>query len=237
MGRRFKVLTLIFSVMIFAVACGSGSGKEAVQQKPEVQLGKIEYETIDVNSQEFSELYSDSEFAAWYDESYKKEGLYSFDAEEDCYLLLSAGEKKTGGYSIDDIVLEGTESNIKVTASLHVPTEGSQVTQALTYPHVLLRIPADEREYVFDEFKEIQEAAKKEALTGTGIYTGQIDPQSIEIKISGAPEETAAKAFQLDESLMDNFEEKQGLQSGDKVKFSYFVDEHQRSIITQIEKL
>jgi hypothetical protein len=101
----------------------------------------------------------------------------------------------------------------------------------------LLRIPLDERELAFDGFDEINDPVKQEMLTDSGSYVGQIDANSIEIKISGVPEDLASKAFQLDESLKDNFEEKQGLQSGDQVKFTYFVDEYERNILMTIEKL
>jgi hypothetical protein len=221
--------------MILTVACGT---EEDTTQKPEVTIGELEYELVDVNSTEFEELYSDAEFAGWYDDSYKTEGVYSFNSEEASFILVSAGEKKTGGYSIENIVLTGNENNVEVTADLHVPAEGSPVTQAVTYPNVLLRIPVEERELAFKGFEEIADPAEQQKmLTDSGTYVGQIDANSIEIKISGVPEEAASKAFQLEESLKDNFEQKHGLQSGDQVKFTYFVDEYERPILMTIEKI
>lgn len=236
MIKYLRVFALILIVMLFAVGCGKDG--EDVTQKPEVPMGELDYEVVDVNSSEFSELYSESEFAEWYDESYKAEGAYSFDTDEYLYVLVSAGEKKTGGYTIENILLIGDEDEIELTADLRVPAEGSPVTQAVTYPNVLLRIPFDERKVEFEGFKEIIDPPQlQETLTGSGTYVGQIDTNSIEIKVSGVPDDTASKAFQLDEKLKDNFEAKHGLQSGDQVKFSYFVDEYERPILMTIEKI
>jgi len=236
--KHLKLFALILIVMLFAVACGTDG--EDVTQKPEVKMGKLDYEVVDVNSAEFSELYSDSdsEFAKWYDASYKAEGAYSFEIGENLYVLISAGEKKTGGYTIENVVLIGDDDEIEVTADLRVPAEGSPVTQAVTYPNVLLRIPFDERKVEFEGFKEIIEPSQQQEMsTGSGTYVGQIDANSVEIKVSGAPEDTASKAFQLEEKLKDNFEEKHGLQSGDEVEFSYFVDEYERPILKTIKKI
>ena len=39
-------------------------------------MGEIEFEQVEVNTDAFDELYGDSEFAAWYDENLKEEGLF-----------------------------------------------------------------------------------------------------------------------------------------------------------------
>lgn len=236
MARYLKIFVLILAVMMFTVACGTD---EEPQPEPEVTIGKLEFEVVDVNSADFSALYSDSEFAEWYDASYKQEGVFTFDKDEESYVLICAGEKNTGGYTIDNVVLTGSESNIEVSADLHVPAESTLVTQAITYPNLLLRMPLDEREPVFEGFNEIKDTKeeKQEALTGNGTYVGQIDANSIEIIISGVPEDEATKAFRLEEELKDDFEGKHGLQSGDEVKFTYFVDEYQRPILMTIEKI
>lgn len=234
MGKLLKVALLIVTILIFAVACGSG--EEA--QKPELQMGEIEFEQIDLNSAKFDGLYADADFADWFEQNCKEKGVFSYDlGEEERCILLCAGEKSTGGYSIGKITVTGTEENIKITAELNVPADGSPVTQSLTYPNALISIPLDERELVFDGFEEIKETVKQELKQDTGRYVGQIDPHSVEIKISGVPDELAAKAFQLDDAIRDDFEEKHGLKSGDEVKFTYFVDEHQRPVLKEISKL
>lgn len=69
----------------------------------------------------------------------------------------------------------------------------------------------------------------------TGIYQGLIDSNSIEIKIDGAPEDTAYKAFALSASVIEGFEQL-GLDTGDKVSFTYTEEEDQQPLISEISK-
>lgn len=234
MYKRIGVLALVVFIALFAAGCNS---EEETPQKPEIQMGELEYETVDRNSDVFADLYADEDFRSWYEDNSKKEGISSFEMGEDLYILLSAGEKNTGGYSIDNIVISGKEGEIQVEANLNVPSGDSFLTQNINYPQVLLRIPLDERPLNFAGFNEVEYKVEQELLQGTGTYVGQIDSNSVEIEISGVPEEEAAKAFRLDESIKEDFEEKHGLQTGDKVSFTYLVDEYQRNVLKEIKKL
>jgi hypothetical protein len=236
LGRHLKLLALIVTVLILCAACGTGGSGEGQPAKPEVITGPLEFQLVSVNSEEFEQLNSEEEFAQWYSESYQVEGVDSFKTDDALYVLLSAGEKSTGGYSIDNVAVSGSQDTILVTADLHVPAPGSPVTQAITYPNVLLKLALDDRELEFKGFTEITDPAEQDVLTDSGTYVGQIDLNSVEIEISGVPEDEAAKAFQLEEPNLD-FEGEFGLQPGDQVKFTYFVDEHERSILTSIEKI
>ena len=76
----------------------------------------------------------------------------------------------------------------------------------------------------------------QEILADSGTYVGQIDNNSIEIKISGVPEEKAAKAFRFTDdskAIFDGLE----LQEGDKVKFQYYINEDEQNILVNIEKI
>ena len=78
----------------------------------------------------------------------------------------------------------------------------------------------------------------KEIKTDTGRYTGQIDGNSIEIKISGVPDDLAAKAFRFDENTGAKTQfEQLGLTGGENVKFRYWVNEHGQNLIIEIEKI
>ncbi len=65
---------------------------------------------------------------------------------EDNIIILSWGEKPTGGYSIDieDIKLEDGE--LSVYYRLSSPAPGEAVTQAITYPEDSAEIPGDYEE-------------------------------------------------------------------------------------------
>jgi len=74
-----------------------------------------------------------------------------------------------------------------------------------------------------------------EVKENSGTYLGQIDSHSIEIQISGVPEEIDPRAFQLSSRVQEEFES-YGFETGDQVKFSYTVQDHgQVSTMTIIE--
>lgn len=63
-----------------------------------------------------------------------------------------------------------------------------------------------------------------EVKIDSGRYVGQIDSNSIEIKISGVPDEIAARAFQLSDEVKEKFQE-YGFKEGDEVIFDYIPGE------------
>ena len=66
--------------------------------------------------------------------------------------------------------------------------------------------------------------------TGTGRYNGQIDSNSIEIKLSGVP---APQAFRFSDPIRENFDTLK-LNAGDTVKVNYLVNEHGQNIILEL---
>lgn len=70
----------------------------------------------------------------------------------------------------------------------------------------------------------------------SGRYVGQIDNNFIEIKISGVPENLAAKSFMLSEKVKGEFE-KYGLKKDDVVQFSYIVNSNKQNVISEIKKI
>ena len=87
------------------------------------------------------------------------------------------------------------------------------------------------------EGKPLETAVENDSVKkDSGTYVGLIDNHSIEIKISGVPEEKAAKAFELSDKIKDNFESF-GLKTGDQVHFSYYVNNNGQMLITSIEKI
>jgi hypothetical protein len=70
----------------------------------------------------------------------------------------------------------------------------------------------------------------------SGRYTGRIDNNFIEIRISGVPEEISARSFMLSEEMKADFD-KYGLQENDVVGFSYKTNEHGQNILTELKKI
>lgn len=65
---------------------------------------------------------------------------------------------------------------------------------------------------------------------GTGRYNGQIDSNSIEIKLSGTPE---PQAFRFNEPIRAKFDTYK-LNVGDTVKVNYLVNEYGQNIILEL---
>lgn len=52
-----------------------------------------------------------------------------------------AGEKSTGGYSVEITSVETTNSQLVITAKYSQPQADDIVTEAFTYPHHIIKIP------------------------------------------------------------------------------------------------
>lgn len=72
--------------------------------------------------------------------------------------------------------------------------------------------------------------------TDSGHYQGQIDSNSIEIKIGGVPDNMAYRAFQLSEPLKENFES-YGFKANEEVLFKYTENEGERPVIIEISRI
>jgi hypothetical protein len=78
----------------------------------------------------------------------------------------------------------------------------------------------------------------EDIITDSGNFTGRIDSLSIEIHISGVPEdnENAYRAFELSEQLREDFDAL-GIETGDQVIFKYKPgSEGRRGVIMEINK-
>jgi len=80
------------------------------------------------------------------------------------------------------------------------------------------------------------QSVKPEVKTDSGRYVGQIDGNSIEIKVSGVPDELAARAFQLNDQLKAHFQELD-LEEGDDIRFNFYERKNQQPLIIDIVKL
>lgn len=74
---------------------------------------------------------------------------------------------------------------------------------------------------------------QQDIKVGSGTYVGQIDNNSVEIIISGAPEEMASRAFRLSPEVRERFDQL-GLQDNSPVKFEYYVDNQDQWMLVNI---
>lgn len=227
MGKRIlAVLVITIFVVGFVTGCGS---KDQKANTDDVVIGDMEFEVINPNELE------DGDVKDWYSEKYMEEGFYTKNTDDVKYILLAAGVQSTGGYSIEIISVEGKENEIVVDGKLNAPEEGEIVTQALTYPSALIKVEDISREAFKGNFEkpavEVNNDlndALEDLETVTGVYSGQIDANSIEMKI-----DNNHKAFRLsDEGKITIAEDK--IKIGDVITVNYIENEHGQLIIQEI---
>lgn len=212
-------------VLCLMVVCCILTGMVAACTQDTGRSGEVEYKIIAL-----SDL-KDEALKQWYEDSYKKEGSHSASIGDGFkYLLICAGERPTGGYSIEVTKVVKEEDEIVFYTRLNVPGKEEAVIQAITYPHLLLRVKAEDTQTVKAKLEVADESGQNNRKKVLGIYVGQIDNNSIEIEIDGQP-----KAFWLDDKVKSVFE-KDKYQKGDKVFIEYHNDKHDRPVICKIAK-
>ncbi len=133
----------MLSLMLIAGLVVSGCGGQSAQKKPISDT--INYERIDTNTES---LKSNPQLNQWYSENYQREGIYTKDLDNKTYILVSAGQKSTGGYVMEVVNVIAAE-NIEIHTRVTEPKSSDFTTSVLTYPHVLIAIAPDNREIVW----------------------------------------------------------------------------------------
>ncbi|MGD9568313.1 MAG: stalk domain-containing protein [Sedimentibacter sp.] len=138
----------------------------------------VEFEIVDRQSIEDNAL-----LLNLYNKNYMTKGIYSLIDGDYIYVLVSAGEKQTGGYSIAvDSITEVTPGTAYIHANLQTPAEGSMVTQALTYPTFMVKFEkGDIQSIQWDLSGDINsdEAEKNEVIKFIQDFGGQLKMVSL----------------------------------------------------------
>lgn len=110
----------------------------------------IKYESVDIK-----DIESDKSLYSWYEANKRSKGVY-FSIEEDfTYILAGAGERPTGGYSVDIKEISREPINdIYILAKVDFPDPDMMVTQAITYPHTLVKIKTEFTKGIHSELIE-----------------------------------------------------------------------------------
>lgn len=125
---------------------------EAIKQ---VQ-GTIDKESFDSNEKALSfenvkdgDITADSELSSWVEKNKIQAGIHYTGKGEYVYVLVSAGEKPTGGYSVDiSKVVQTKPDEAFVNAVVNSPEKDAMVTDVITYPYQVIRIPSDTLKHV-----------------------------------------------------------------------------------------
>lgn len=90
----------------------------------------------------------------WYKENNQKSGIYYISDGKFIYVLIGAGEKSTGGYTITiDNVVCSTLDTVTINARVNSPGDNGGVITVISYPSKLIRIETDTIKTVIGEVK------------------------------------------------------------------------------------
>jgi hypothetical protein len=115
MIKKIVIVTILAAALLFALACNGSEGPEEVTLPDELPV----------------------EVQSWIDAATDNFGGQTFVHEDILYLLVTYGEKPTGGYVVEITEITEEDGKLIVTAHFAEPGEDEMVTQALTYPYDL----------------------------------------------------------------------------------------------------
>jgi len=75
------------------------------------------------------------------------------DFTKEMVVLVTMGQKNTGGYAIDIVQVEAADKRLKISVSRKSPPRGAMVTQALTAPFHFVAVPKSDLRPEFVEAK------------------------------------------------------------------------------------
>ncbi len=133
----FVPLRFVAENLDFYVQWDNWQRAAAVKEEGDVMTVErpIEFEIVDREA-----ILNNEILLNLYNENYMSKGVYSLIDDKWMYILLSAGEKPTGGYSLSvDSITEVTPGTAYISAALKSPDKDSIVTQSLTFPNKMIR--------------------------------------------------------------------------------------------------
>ncbi len=96
-----------------------------------------------------SDIKEKEELILWYEANHRVRGIYYKKVDSEIYVLINAGEKLTGGYSMDiESIKMISPGNIYISAKVLMPPRDAIVIQSLTYPNILVKLKADKIEKI-----------------------------------------------------------------------------------------
>lgn len=218
-----KKTVLLISVLLLSLLF-TGCSSNNNQAGPDNKAKKLSYDIIDKSG------LSNSNLKDWYEKSYQEFGYhFTSDDKGNRYVLISAGEKPTGGYELILESVEEDEEKVTFVAKLESPNEDQMVTEALTYPHLLIKSYFGDKE-IDAEMRNVDKAH----MNITGLYIGRIDNNSVEIDIDNVGFKEGIQAFRLNDETRNWFD-KNNLETKTRIKFDVLKNKEGQLIITKVK--
>jgi hypothetical protein len=227
---------------------GNDEGTNEEPSNQGITVNQINFKVID-SSTLLEELRNEIEIL-------KLQKGYQFWKQDDgsFFILISAGEKNTGGYGIEVESIEDNEGKTIVSVKETEPAEGDMNLQALTYPFVVVKASEitdqfmirdqDQNEYTLINLDEISVEDPNNLAGGTrlsadeggidyskpiiGVYKGQMDNNSIEVLV----DDTYVAFFAIDITQY-----LKGIEEGDTIEITAEVSPSDQIVVNNIEKV
>ena len=226
---RTIIIIAIVLLTISLVGCQSSPEEDALSYEI-VTIGDIDNDDV----------------IKWYDTYYSESGTHQVvteDLSDYTFLLISAGEKPTGGYSIvlKSNLLEGEK--YLFTAELTAPKPDQVVTEALTYPNLLIKVKNKEDQLIVGQLITDDTGIVEEEdfifENVLGLYIGQIDNNFIEVQIdenssfvSDADIPNNPMSFMVDETVQSDL---LSVEDGSNIEFDCYLNENGTYVIVSIK--
>jgi hypothetical protein len=137
--RRFKIILALFGVLgISLLITGCSSEETDIKKVRDLEFTVVE--DADVPAQLMEVI----------NEKKKQPFKISYSNDDYLYIVVGYGEQPTGGYSIsvDDLFL--TSNAVYIDTNLIGPSEKEYVTNAVTYPYVVVKTEFIDKTVVFN---------------------------------------------------------------------------------------
>ncbi|MDO9534714.1 MAG: protease complex subunit PrcB family protein [Bacillota bacterium] len=161
------IFFLVSLVLILAISCSvrapvpdivpepnQNSEEEPDIQEPDKEIVLQEGESITFNRPDYSQL--PENIKNWLENSSRTFLGHQKEFEGKTYILVTFGEKKTGGYGVDikDIVFEN--NSLTAIVELQEPSPSDNVIQAFTYPYDLVSVDFTGFPVVFSAYGDME---------------------------------------------------------------------------------
>lgn len=235
-NMKFQImLVLVLALLVVLTGCMNGDDENVTLPVAETTEAPVTTENEFGKAIEYEVVHSDDlplELKVEIEAMIIEKGYYTWTVEGGMtYLLVSSGEKPTGGFGIQLISFAEYDGVYKVLVGEGKPAADAMVPQVITYPHVVVKYEGDlEVTEVANEasesFERLAESSVK-LLTVQGEYQGQMDNSSIEVKVG--ENYMAFRNYEF-ESLLE------GIETGDIVTIQYSVNAEMQNMLYTIEK-
>ncbi|AEE96914.1 protease complex subunit PrcB family protein [Mahella australiensis] len=139
MKNIFTIIFIALVMILGTLACSSSGNSNTAQNN-------IKYEKIDVSD-------APLKLQETIEQVKKKKGYIYYTENDSDYIYVAAGEKPTGGYTVEVLdLIENKNGKLTLTVRFTEPGKNDMVTQVITYPYALIRFKAiDKPVEVIDE--------------------------------------------------------------------------------------